>query len=435
MEDEFSSLKKNHTWTLTELPAGKNVVGCKWIYKIKYKPDGSGDRYKAKLVAKGYSHVYGVDFSETFFLVVKMTSIRVLMALAAQYNLELHQMDVKTAILNGRLHEEVYMVILEGLKVSFEKNKIKEKLKTEFKMVDLEDIHHCLGMQVDRNREEGWIRISQPRYLVEKLARFNMADCKPIDTPMEPGLKLSTLDSPNSVGESEEVKNIPYQAAVGSLTWAMVTRSDISFAVSSVAQFMSNLGLTHWKLVKRIFRYLRGILDFGLVFTRVDKPSGLTGYSDADWGGCLDTRLSTSGYCFQLNGGTISWISKKQKSVTLSSIEAEYMALSKARAETMWLRELLTDLGFELESTTIFCDNQSAISQIENHKYHKRSKHIDIRYHFVRDLVTNNLVKLVYVPTEEMIADVMTKPLAREKQWYHSQNLGLLVGNEEERSK
>lgn len=176
-------------------------------------------------------------------------------------------------------------------------------------MVDLEEIHHCLGMQVDKNREEGWIRISQPRYLVEKLARFNMADCKPIDTPMEPGLKLSVLDSPNSVGESEEIKDIPYQAAVGSLMWAMVcTRPDISYAVSSVAQFMSNPELIHWKAVKRIFRYLKVTLDFGLVFTRVDKPSGLTGYSDADWGGCLDTRRSTSGYCFQLNG----WTSKKQ---------------------------------------------------------------------------------------------------------------------------
>ncbi|OAE34321.1 hypothetical protein AXG93_1054s1050 [Marchantia polymorpha subsp. ruderalis] len=297
-------------------------------------------------------------------------------------------MDVKTAFLNGRLDEEVYMAIPEGLKISSENNmvcklnksiyglkqssrqwyqridsfllqiaftranadqnvyvhfqenafvylalyvddcilasnslrlltKIKEKLKAEFEMVDLEEIHHCLGMEVDRNREEGWIRISQPRYLVEKLARFNMADCKPIDTPMEPDLKLSTLDSPNSVGESEEVKNIPYQAAVGSLMWAMVcTRPDISFAVSSVAQFMSNPGLTHWKAVKRIFRYLRGTLDFSLVFTRVDKPSGLTGYSDAVSGGCLDTRRSTSGYCFQLNGGTISWTSKKQKSTS-----------------------------------------------------------------------------------------------------------------------
>ncbi|OAE36026.1 hypothetical protein AXG93_2535s1020 [Marchantia polymorpha subsp. ruderalis] len=325
------------------------------------------------------------------------------MALAAQYNLELHQMDVKTAFLNRRLDEEVYMALPERLNISFEKNmiaftkanadqnvyiysqenafvylalyvddcilasnslrlltKIKEKLKTEFEMVDLEEIHHCLGMQVDRNREEGWIRISQPQYLVEKFARFNMADCKPIDTPMEPGLKLSVLDSPNSVGESEEVKHIPYQATVGSLMWAMVcARPDISFAVSSVAQFMSNPGLTHWKAVKRIFRYLKGTLDFGLVFTRVDKPSGLTGYSDADSGGCLHTRRSTSGYCFQLNGGTISWTSKKQKSVALSSTEAEYMALSKAGAEAMWLRELLTDLGFELESTTIFCDNQS----------------------------------------------------------------------------
>ncbi|OAE21180.1 hypothetical protein AXG93_4012s1100 [Marchantia polymorpha subsp. ruderalis] len=193
--------------------------------QTKYKPDDAVCRYKVRLVAKGYSQVYGVDFSETFSPVMKITSIRVLMALAAQHNLELHQMDVKTAFLNGRLDEEVYMVLPEGLNITFEKNmdntfvylalyvddcvfvrdslrlltKIKEKLKTEFEMMDLEEIHHYLGMQVDRNREEGWIRISQPRYLVEKLARFNMADCKPIDTPMEPGLKLSVLDSPKSL--------------------------------------------------------------------------------------------------------------------------------------------------------------------------------------------------------------------------------------------
>ncbi|OAE31541.1 hypothetical protein AXG93_3415s1010 [Marchantia polymorpha subsp. ruderalis] len=223
---------------------------------------------------------------EMFSHVVNMTSMRVLMALAAQHNLELHHMDVKTAFLNGRLDEEVYMALPEGLNIPSKKNmvslyvddcvlvsdslrlftKIKEKLETEFKMVDLEEIHHCLGMQVDRNCEEGWIRIFQPRYLVEKLARFNMTDSKPIDTPMEPGLKLSVLDSPKSMGESEEMKDVSYQAVVGSLMWAMVcTRPYISFAVNDVAQFMSNLGLTHWKVVKRIFRYLKGTLDFGLV--------------------------------------------------------------------------------------------------------------------------------------------------------------------------
>lgn len=228
MKDEFSSLEKNHTWTLTELPLGKNVLGGKWIFKIKYNPDGSVERYKAKLVAKGYSQVYGVDFSKTFSPVVKLTSTRVLMALAAQNNLRLHQMDVKTPFMNGLLDEEVNMSLPEGLNISSEKNMVcklnksiyglkqssrqwyqridsfllqiaftranaeqnvyvhsqenafvylalhvddcilasdflqlltnfKEKLKTEFDMVDLEEIHHCLGMQVDRNREEGWI--------------------------------------------------------------------------------------------------------------------------------------------------------------------------------------------------------------------------------------------------------------------------------------
>ncbi|OAE27697.1 hypothetical protein AXG93_1080s1140 [Marchantia polymorpha subsp. ruderalis] len=205
-----------------------------------------------------------------------------------------------------------------------------------------------------------------------------MADCKPIDTPMEPGLKLSVLDPPNSVGENEEIKDIPYRAAGGTSMWAMVcTKPDISYAVSSVAQFMSNPGLIHWKAVKtvkRIFRYLKGALDFGLEFTRVDKPSGLTRYSHADWGGCLDTRRSTSGYCFQLDGGTISWTSKKQKSVAPSSTEAGYMALSKAGAEAMWLRGLLNDLGFELESTKIFCDNQSAIVSLYHEETCRRNE-------------------------------------------------------------
>ena len=192
------------------------------------------------------------------------------------------------------------------------------------------------------------------------------------------------------------------------------TRPDCAFTVCSLAQHLSNFDSTHWKSVKRVLRFINGTCSFGIKYCK--KPNGniLVGYSDADWAGDKDTRRSTSGYCFLLAGAVVSWASKKQTSVALSSNESKYMVLSKAAAKAIWLRRLLQDLGFpQSQPTSIYADNQSAIALTANPKFHSRSKHIDTQYHFTRDQILNKQITLKYVPTMDMVADIFTKSLPR----------------------
>ena len=198
------------------------------------------------------------------------------------------------------------------------------------------------------------------------------------------------------------------------------TRPDISVAVSVLSSYMSEPSKDHWNGVKRIFRYLKETMNFGLKFTAEDEErengDELHGYSDANWAGDVDTGRSTSGYVFKVANCTVSWSSKKQASVTKSTTEAEYVTLSQATQEAIWLRRLLSDIGCRSEEpTVIFEDNQGAIEISKNAKFHNRTKHIDVRFHFIREKVLLNEVKVIYLSTEEMLADVMTKELTKGK--------------------
>ena len=192
------------------------------------------------------------------------------------------------------------------------------------------------------------------------------------------------------------------------------TRPDISAAVSVLSQYMSEPSSDHWIGVKRVLRYLRGTMNFGLKFSVDDKNPQLVGYSDSDWAGDQDTRKSTTGYVFQINNCTVSWSSRKQSTVAKSSTEAEYVALSTATQEAIWLRRLMVDLGKDMDiPTTIYEDNQGAIELAKNPKYHNRTKHIDVCFHFVRERIASNEIHVEYCPTEFMTADIMTKGLTR----------------------
>ena len=185
--------------------------------------------------------------------------------------------------------------------------------------------------------------------------------------------------------------------------------------MSNVAKYSSHPTNKHWVAVKRIMRYLKGTTDMGLLYTK-EGSSKCVGYSDSDWGGDLDDRKSTSGYLFQIGGGPVSWRSKKQSSVALSTAEAEYMALASAGQEAIWMRLLTAELhGSQMEELTIFEDNQSAIQMSKNPQFHGRAKHIGIKFHFIRELVSDGSVKLQYCPTEEMIADMLTKGLPHDR--------------------
>ena len=287
----------------------------------------------------------------------------------------------------------------------------KRNLSKRFEMVDEGEVHFILGMQVKRNRKEGLLSISQQAFLSSTLKRFGMEDCKPVATPLEPGTKFEKL-----LDEKDVVELKGYQSVIGCLTYASIgTRPDIAASVGVLSQYMSKPGKQHWVGVKRVLRYLKGTLDYGLLYTATNTGgTTLRGYADADWAGDQTTRKSTSGYAFQIGNSTISWRSKRQSIVALSSTEAEYVSLSLATQEATWIRTLLGDMGFMQDGpTTMYEDNQGAIELARNPSHHTRTKHIDIKYHHVRCAVADKQIKLQYCPSTEMTADILTKGLPR----------------------
>nr|MDZ8005347.1 hypothetical protein [Nostoc sp. DedSLP05] len=258
-------------------------------------------------------------------------------------------------------------------------------------------------------QQSGGIFISQSKYTHSILERFHMLDCKSSSTPMEPRMQLGHND------DEEKVDPTLYRQLVGSLIYLTSTRLDISYSVGVTSRFMHDPRKSHWVAAKRILRYLKGTPHHGLSYT-TDSDFSLTGFSDSDWAGCPDTRRSTSGYCFQLGKGTISWSTKKQNTVSLSTAEAEYKASVETVREAVSLRQLLRDVGLPIEGpTNILCDNQSAIKMTKNPVFHARTKHIEIYHHYIRDLVQDHVVHLEYIPTQDQVADLFTKSLGLDK--------------------
>ncbi|UYV83987.1 hypothetical protein LAZ67_X000796 [Cordylochernes scorpioides] len=487
MDDEFNSLMKNQTWTYVTLPSDRKAIACKWVYKIKQNADGSNKMFKARLVAKGYSQKPGLDYGETFSPVVKFDSIRTILSLCASLDMEMIQLDVKSAFLNGDLEEELYMEqpqgyenpdfpnhvcslqkSIYGLKQSprmwnkkFHEFLIKFDLKPSISdscvytmkckqayillaiYVDdclicsvnkqhLDDIvqylnsnfeiktftaDYFLGLQIYRDRTTKMLFLHQASYIERTLEHYNLLDIKLQSVPSDPYSKLTKEMCPKDDQEIEEMNKIPYRQTIGSLMYLMTgTRPDIAYAVSRVSQFMNNPGPSHWTAVKKIFGYLKATKNIGICFGGSSCTSTLIGFSDADFAGDLDTRKSTTGYVFMLNNGPISWCSQKQNCVSLSTTESEYIAASKATKEAIWLRHLLRELHQEqVKPTTIFCDNQSCIRLVHNPEYHKRTKHIDIWYHFIRDHFQNHAIDLLYVCSNDQAADIFTKALPPER--------------------
>ncbi|XP_075096534.1 secreted RxLR effector protein 161-like [Nicotiana tabacum] len=233
---------------------------------------------------------------------------------------------------------------------------------------------------------------------------------------------------PKTLKETERMIRVPYRSAVGSLMYAMVcTRPDICQAVGLVSRYQTDTGLAHWQTVKRIMRYLKGTADYALCY-QGGKDLRLVGYSDADHGGDLDERKSTSGYVFLLSDRAISWSSKKKSCVSLSTMEAEYMALASAAQEDIWLKkclEHLLDIAENTEAVLVYCDSEAAISSTKDPKFHCKTKHIDIKYNYARDMVKRKVVNVKYVSTKDILADPLTKPLSRDAFVRHTRSQGL----------
>ncbi|RVW29963.1 Copia protein [Vitis vinifera] len=393
VQDEIDALEKNGTWTITDLPVGKRPVGCKWIFTIKYKADGSVERFKARLVARGFTQSYGIDYQETFAPVAKLNTIRILLSLAVNQDWCLQQLDIKNAFLNGDLEEEVYMEIPPGFEESMAKNQnLKKYLSEEFEVKDLGNLKYFLGMEVARSRKG--IVVSQRKYILDLLKETGMLGCKPIDTPMDSQKKLGIEK------ESTPVDRGRYQRLVGRLIYLSHTRPDIGFAVSAVSQFMHSPTEEHMEAVYRILRYLKMTPGKGLFFRKTENRDTEV-YSDADWAGNIIDRRSTSGYCSFVWGNLVTWRSKKQSVVARSSAEAEYRALAQGICEGIWIKRVLSELGQTSSSPILMmCDNQAAISIAKNPVHHDRTKHVEIDRHFITEKVTSETVKLtMFLPS------------------------------------
>jgi hypothetical protein len=286
-------------------------------------------------------------------------------------------------------------------------------LSQEFEMRSL-PATRFLGLDIHRDRTQRQLFINQPDFVRKILTKFHMDTCRASAIPTDPGTRLSADMSPTTEEEKLDMASVPYREAVGCLLYLSITcRPDIAFAVNQVAKFCQNPGRAHWNAVKRIFAYLAGTEQYGIIFG-TQEPKLLVGYTDADYAGDVDSRCSTSGFTFFVHGSLVSWSSRRQKCVSQSTTEAEYVAASDSCKEAVWLKCLLAEIGeIDNQPVEIRCDNQSAIRSIHNPEFHQRTKHIDVRYHFVRKLQEDGIIDAVYVPSKEQKADLFTKPLPK----------------------
>uniref|UniRef100_A0A0A1X1V8 Retrovirus-related Pol polyprotein from transposon TNT 1-94 n=2 Tax=Zeugodacus cucurbitae TaxID=28588 RepID=A0A0A1X1V8_ZEUCU len=491
MKDEYDALLKNETWELIEPPKGQKVVRNKWVFSIKRDKEGNIQRFKARLVAKGCSQIYGVNYTETFSPVVRYCTIRLIFAIAAEYELHLHQMDVSTAYLNSELNDEIFMYqpemfvdqrypnhclklkkALYGLKqsgrqwnmklnsilieIGFKqcesepcvyinhhkeqiniiavyvddlliacsdlsyKQHIKRLIAEKMKVVDKGQVQHFLSMEIERDGETGAITICQKGHIKRLLREQGMEDCRPISIPLDPGHKVNCEDKSCKVADQSQ-----YQSIIGSLMYiAVCTRPDILHSVCKLAQRNTKPHAEHLAAAKRILRYLCSTQDKKLKYSRTGKP--IECFVDADWGGDVGDRKSYSGYAIIMAGGVFSYESKKQSTVALSSTEAEYMALTCVVKEAVNLKQLLRELYIPYpEAMIVNCDNLSAMNLVKNPVYHSRSKHIDIRYHYIRNIYRAGEIELKYCSSSNMIADILTKNLARSTHEKLTELLGL----------
>ena len=295
----------------------------------------------------------------------------------------------------------------------------KKEMKKSFSMSDLGLLTYYLGIQVDQ--KTGVTTLCQSSYALKILENAGMKGCNPSHVPMENRLRLSKND------KSLLVDKTKYRSVISSLRYLVNTRPDIAFAVGIVSRFMEDPRARHWAAVKQILRYLAGTVNYGCVYKLGTTETKLLGYSDSDLAGDVDDRKSTSGSVFLLGNSLVTWVSQKQRVVALSSCEAEYIASANAACQGIWLSRLLGELlGIQAPKVRLLVDNKSAIALSKNPVHHERSKHIDTKYHFVRDCVDRGEVDIDHVSTGEQLADILTKALGRVRFVELRQQLGVI---------
>ncbi|KAI3707390.1 hypothetical protein L6452_25856 [Arctium lappa] len=466
MQEELTEFSRNKVWNLIPRPSDKTVIGTKW----------------------GYRQEEGIDYDETFAPVARLEAIRLFLAYAVYKDFIVYQMDVKSTFLNGKLNEEVYVEqppgfydpkhpnyvykldkALYGLKQAprawydtlssflisenFERGKIDntlffrkikghiilvqiyvddiifgstnpslctrfaERMKKEYKMSMMGELTYFLGLQIKQSDKGTFI--SQGKYVKDMLKKFDLTQTSAMKTPMAPPLAL------NKDLSGKPVNVTAYRGMIGSLLYLTASRPDIMYSTCLCARYQSEPKESHLIAVKRIFRYLKGTPNLGLWYPK-DSGFDLTGYSDSDFAGCKLDRKSTTGGCQLLGGKLVSWTSKKQNYVSTSTAEAEYVAAGSCCSQILWMRNQLLDYDLQLSKIPIYCDSTSAIAIANNPVLHSKTKHIEIRYHFIRDHVMNGDIELHFIPTDFQLADIFTKPLDETRFNFLISELGML---------
>jgi len=495
--DEIKAIIKRNTWTLTVLPPGKKALPLRWVCRVKRDSSNNFERYKARIVVKGFAQEAGLDFDETFAPVVRIDSVRTLFAISAGKGLYIIQADIRNAFLHSNSDFQIYVQqpegfadanyphavlllnkALYGLKQAprlwylliseivislgfqvFESdtsmyirdeiilavyvddiliaspsiqlcNAVISELSHHIEIVNKGEVKSFLGLKVVRNHQKHTISISQPGYIDRLLAKFNMTNAKSASTPFEPGIKLRTATV------DDKLCNIKlYQELTGSLNHlAVFSRPDITFAVSKLSKYNANPTTMHFKAALHVLRYLKSTRNYCIVYYKsMTVPIiDILGFSDSDFASDEDDRKSYTGYVFLICGGAVSWSTHKQHTVALSSMEAEYMALSDAAREALARKQLFCELQIPsgLKPVKVLSDSQSALDISENPARYRQAKHIDVRYHAIRHYIHDCKINVDYIPTQHQPADLFTKALGSTKHQRFCRLIGLHNGYE-----
>ncbi|GJT65997.1 ribonuclease H-like domain, reverse transcriptase, RNA-dependent DNA polymerase [Tanacetum coccineum] len=488
MKDELDSINRNNTWRLTSLPPGHKAIGLKWVFKTKRDADGKIIKHKARLVAKGYIQEHGIDFEEVFAPVARMETIRLLLAIAANNKWQVHHLDVKSAFLHGDLQEEVYVTQPEGFikrkdngkvyrlikalyglrqaprawnikldntlkSLDFKKcaleqaiytrterdsillvgvyvddliitgtpkreiDKFKDQMKEIFEMSDLGLLAYYLGIEVTQSG--GDISIKQSAYARKILKEAGMLESNETIIPMDPGTRLT------KTAEGTMVNSTEYRSLIGCLRYLLHTRPDLSYSVGLLSRFMQEPKEQHMKAIKKVLRYVKGTKDYGITYKH-NGGNKIYGYSDNSYGVNTQEGKGTTGIIFYYGESPISWSTQKQVTVALSSCESEFIVATVAATQALWLKRLLSRLTHsDEEKITILVDNKSAITLMKNRVFHRRSKHIDTKYHFIREFVERDDIQVEFVSGDYQKADKLTKALPKIRFLTMRQLIGL----------
>ena len=290
-------------------------------------------------------------------------------------------------------------------------------MQGKFEMSMIGELTHFLGLQI--HQQDSGIFLSQSKYARNLLKKFGLESASSVRTPMSPNVKLTIGLLCKSVDSSL------YRSMIGSLLYLTSSRLDISYSVGVCARYQANPKESHMISLKRIIKYIKTTADFGVWYSK-DTNDVLAGYSDVDWAGNADDRKSTSRGCFYVGNNLVSWMSKKQNSISLSIVEVDYIAAGSCCTQLLWMQKLLHDYGICQEHLTIYCDNTSAINISKNPVQHSQTKHIKIRNHFIRELVKDGTLTLEFIHTEDQMADLFTKPLDSKRFEFLHQNIGVI---------